>query len=447
MATSSTNPKVYFDIRIGSKDAGRLVFELFKDSCPKTAENFRCLCTGEKGYGATTRKKLQFRQTIFHRVIKGFMAQGGDFSRSDGTGGESIYGGTFNDENFLHRHFGAGMLSMANCGPNSNGSQFFITFRSTPHLNDKHVVFGRLTEGMELLRRIEEVPTSSGDRPLTDVIIAECGEVSSDMETSVKKKKKLPIDEEIDLGLDDSDEDEGEEEKKQEEAAKTEKKDEIGFSSVGGGGKPLSERQKKLQALRLKMNAGRKDNRKQAVEEKQRLTGGEKGKAKKKNLERWKEYEKKKKELEAAGLDPDQFKFLTDTAAGHEASEKVRKKKEKNKASFGWNVFNQDALYKGYKKRLAQVPKGRHNGDEVRGEGSLKWGSDKPPEHMIDHMVAELEATQERRRKFSRRRAHYNEADIDYINERNRVFNKKVKRAYDPYTVEIRQNLERGTAL
>jgi pre-mRNA-splicing factor SYF2 len=110
-------------------------------------------------------------------------------------------------------------------------------------------------------------------------------------------------------------------------------------------------------------------------------------------------------------------------------------------------VFNADSKLRAYKKRLKAVPKGVHNGDETRGDSSMAWGNDQPAEHMIDHMVNELEETQRRRKKFSRRRQHYKEADIDYINDRNRVFNKKIKRAYDKYTVEIRQNLERGTAL
>mmetsp|Transcript_26108 Transcript_26108/g.43134 ORF Transcript_26108/g.43134 Transcript_26108/m.43134 type:complete len:262 (-) Transcript_26108:353-1138(-) len=152
------NPRVFFDIQIGAKRVGRLVIELFADVVPKTAENFRCLCTGERGLGQKTQK-------------------GGDFSNMNGTGGESIYGGKFEDENFTHMHNGAGILSMANAGKNTNGSQFFITFRKCEHLDDKHVVFGRVIEGMPIVQSIEKVETGENDRPLEPVIIARCGEL------------------------------------------------------------------------------------------------------------------------------------------------------------------------------------------------------------------------------------------------------------------------------
>ncbi|KAL1530573.1 hypothetical protein AB1Y20_001474 [Prymnesium parvum] len=171
------NPRVFLDLQIGAKRAGRLVIELFADVVPKTAENFRCLCTGERGVGKVTQKALHYKNTLFHRVIKGFMMQGGDFSNMNGTGGESIYGGKFEDENFTMMHNGAGVLSMANAGKNTNGSQFFITFRKAEHLDEKHVVFGRVVEGMQLVKQIEDVETGAGDRPIEPIIIAKCGEM------------------------------------------------------------------------------------------------------------------------------------------------------------------------------------------------------------------------------------------------------------------------------
>ncbi|MBL9076970.1 MAG: peptidylprolyl isomerase [Planctomycetes bacterium] len=169
------NPRVFFDIHIGGKSAGRVVFELFADKVPTTAENFRALCTGEKGAGASG-KALHYKGSRFHRIIPQFMCQGGDFTRGNGTGGESIYGEKFKDENFHHKHTTPGLLSMANAGPNTNGSQFFITTVATPWLDGKHVVFGKVVEGMAIVTKMEAVGSRTGT-PAQDVEIADCGEL------------------------------------------------------------------------------------------------------------------------------------------------------------------------------------------------------------------------------------------------------------------------------
>ncbi|ORX57457.1 peptidyl-prolyl cis-trans isomerase D [Hesseltinella vesiculosa] len=169
------NPRVFFDISIGGRPEGRIVFELFKDVVPKTAENFRALCTGEKGEGKAG-IPLSYKNSTFHRVIKGFMCQGGDFTAHNGTGGESIYGEKFEDENFDLKHEKPFLLSMANAGPGTNGSQFFITTVPTPHLDGRHVVFGKVLKGKGLVRMIENLPTTA-DKPLEDVVITNCGEI------------------------------------------------------------------------------------------------------------------------------------------------------------------------------------------------------------------------------------------------------------------------------
>jgi len=160
---------------IGGEKAGRIVFELFTDTTPKTCENFRALCTGEKGQG-TMGKPLHYKGSTFHRCIKNFMLQGGDFTEGNGTGGESIYGAKFADENFKCKHDQPYLLSMANAGPGTNGSQFFITTTETPHLDGKHVVFGRVVEGIELVKTIENMEMN-GSTPKEPIMIADCGEI------------------------------------------------------------------------------------------------------------------------------------------------------------------------------------------------------------------------------------------------------------------------------
>ncbi|CAI9107749.1 OLC1v1007184C1 [Oldenlandia corymbosa var. corymbosa] len=185
------NPHVFFDVTIDGSPSERIIFELFADVVPKTAENFRALCTGEKGIGASTGKPLHFKGSIFHRIVKGFMAQGGDFSSGDGKGGESIYGGKFQDENFKLDHSEAGLLSMANAGPNTNGSQFFILFKRQPHLDGKHVVFGKVVKGMEVIMKIEQLGATDGTgKPSGTVRISNCGEISNSGTGAEKGKQK-----------------------------------------------------------------------------------------------------------------------------------------------------------------------------------------------------------------------------------------------------------------
>ncbi|CAM9916693.1 unnamed protein product [Ascophyllum nodosum] len=454
------------DIRIGDRKVGRMVFELFASMVPRTCENFRALCTGERGLSKRTNQRLHYKaskdDSTFHRVIPGFMAQGGDFTRGDGTGGESIYGDKFTDENFICKHEARGLLSMANAGPDTNGSQFFITFGTTPHLDGRHTVFGRILEGMDVLDIMEKVSTGANDRPRLSVTVDDCGQVGEMVDEDDRQESLLQTTRSAEAeGVNGAgnggagvarEEGDGEnrsgveggegvrdEEGEAEEEQIVEEPDEETLAK-------MSSKEQRLFKIRLMMNKGRRANKKAVKDEYDRLN--DPGYAAKMRAKEREEAKKRwEAEMKERGLSKEEA-FMMDTAAAAEVMKEQKHKKDKHKAAFGWNVFNQDALFKGYKKRLDKLPKAKLGSDATRMEDTAEYGAHaNDGDEGMQRVVDELFEKEKRKEAFSRRRGEHSAEDIDYINDRNKHFNKKMKRAYDKYTVEIRQNIERGTAL
>jgi hypothetical protein len=386
------------------------------------------------------------------------MAQGGDFTKGDGTGGESIYAQKFNDENFSRQHDSAGLLSMANSGSNTNGSQFFITFRDTPHLNGRHVVFGKLVSGQDVLKLMELVAVDSNDRPRASVTIVDCGqigqndadslEVSANATSSVSNNNSS---EQSTSRHSTSADDAAGGDKSREQTPEEPTEQEIDIEQQTAG---MSDMEKRLFLIRMRMNKGRKEN-KAAVDEEYKKNS-DPNYEKKQRAAEWNDKKKKwSNDMKHAGLlESESYMLETAEAAGRQmdkAAEKAR-----NAATFGWEAFTAESDYKAYKKRLAKLPTSQASGDLsstiiTTAESGLdpmqygKIGTDVTTDG-LRRIKTDTEDREKQRLKYSRRRNEY-DSTAGGINDNNEVFNKKIKRAFDKYTVEIRQNLERGTAL
>lgn len=474
---AARNPRVYLDVAIGTKAGGRVIFELFADVTPRTAENFRGLCTGEYGLGRTTKKPLCYEGCTFFRSMPGTVVQSGDFQFNNGDGGESIYGGHFNDEDFVRRHTQAGILSMANRGRNTNGSQFFVTLKRYPRFDGRHIAFGQVISGMDVIRAIGQVPVDADDRPRVPVTIVGSGEVG--------RANKSPADLTVQVGkqIVDMNEDIAPSGVRVTEASKgrallagkrggaPEKESELTGSSHqsklasasadaedGEGGAAAvparNERERRLFELRLRMNQGRTKNNKEVVDEQKRAADPDYGKKK--------AYESQKKEekLEAdeGDLDekllpgnlPKRKAYLLDSAETVE--KKNARRKKGNPEAFGWDVFNAESLLRGHEKRLKHIGFDeagyKEQKEKLKDDPSIFAGfGHKPTEAAKDRLQNAMEQMIEKRGQFSRRRDFIEDEDVTYINERNSIFNKKLQRYFGAYTEEMRQNLERGTAL
>jgi peptidyl-prolyl isomerase G (cyclophilin G) len=490
--------KVFLDIVIGTTAVGRIQFELFYDITPKTSENFRGLCTGEYGNGKITKKKLHYKGTRFHRIVEDQYVQGGDIVYGNGTGGESIYGEFFKDENFKRRHSCAGLLSMANRGRNSNSSQFLITLKPCPHLDDKNVVFGQLIEGMEVVRQMAKVPTDFNERPKIKIIIFDCGdydtrrlhlkedafketlraivedrkkvekvkilgpEEAEEYKNTKKKsafnliqdysdedgevrgedgKKSLIIEEgEKELDLNDVGEEEVDDEYYEEEDDLEEKNEEKTLNNLKQtfGNEGI----KKFYELKSKINEAINLNIKAVKEENVKSQDPDYDRKKIRN-EYIKSRENLREKMLDQGLPEDKF-YTTDSINKCENMRHKQDKKHKNEA-FGWDVFNVEALYRAHKKRITNMPF-----DKDLYEYQLKNGGDidkVDSEERKNLLKNDIEMQSKKRKTFSRRRACYEDQDVDYINDRNRNFNKKLNKFFNKEAAEIKANLERGTAL
>lgn len=458
------NPRVYLDISIGNRTGGRVIIELFADVTPRTAENFRGLCTGEYGIGKTTKKRLSYESCSIFRSAKNFMIQSGDFQFNNGDGGESIYGGTFNDEDFSRRHTQAGVISMANKGRNSNGSQFFITLKRAPQLDNKHIAFGQVVEGMDVIRAVAQVPTDHNERPRVAISIVGSGEVDKksrnqgDMPSSVEQQIS-----ELQEG--------GAPTKVLESvkgksilagkiggaavptttsASSSKKRDEEEDASGTAPPAPRTEREKRLYELRLRMNQGRAQNGKEVIEEQKREADPDYSKKREKRLLAEETESKEDGEKQGKKKGGDGKAYMTDTIESAEMRD--LKKRKAMPDAFGWDVFNQDSLLRAHEKRLQHIKFDAHAYEEqkekLQVDTSLFEGfGHKPNDQAKDRLAEAMEKVVAKKKDFSRRRAYCEEEDVTYVNDRNRFFNKKLQRAFGAYTEETRQNLERGTAL
>ena len=472
------NQKVYLDIIAGTTALGRIEIELFYDSTPKTAENFRGLCTGEYGTGKIHKKKLTYKGSRIHKIVENQYIQGGDIIYGNGKGGESIYGEFFKDENFKRRHACAGLLSMGNIGRNTNSSQFIITLRPCPQLDDKHVVFGQVINGMEVVREIGKIPTDANERPRVKILIFDCGDydtrrihlredvfketIQSILEDRARKEKvkllgpeeaekykklkqKSAFDieqeypEEDTIKKKESEDDDSEEEEEEDEIDEAEIKKSI--SNIKNE-KDKEDFMKQYYLLKSKITEAKNLNNKAVIEENTNVQDVDK--ARKLKRQEWlQEREKTKKKLIEQGV-PENKLYTLESIHRNELQKEQAMKKAKNE-TFGWDVFNNEAYYRAHKKRLRDMPF-----DKELYEEQMKNGIDMSKidtEERKNLLKNDIEQQQEKRNKFSRRRNFYEDQNVDYINERNRKFNKKLERFFGKDCAEIKANLERGTAI
>ena len=439
---------------IGNRAAGRLTIELFDDLTFFTSENFRGLCTGDYGKGSSG-VLLSYQESVIFKVIPGKYLIGGDIISNTGRDGDSVYGRSFIDEDFSRKHSGIGLVSTYSRGPNTNTSSFVITLGECQELDDRCVVFGQVLEGINVLKSIEKTATDALNRPKVPIRVFNCGQLEDGREHIKFEEFRDQIN--IYRAYEERKAQKKEEHlKKYYDLLKTKEIDEAGVQEVPQveivnepeedieeeGSFANEEIAARYARLKAKLKNARKFNDTAVADELKKQSDPAWEKKQKK-----KEWEMKEREslenLEALGITKEKA-YLIDNIAHVGNMDKKQKKKAKRSA-YGWDVFNTDALLRGYKRRLAKV--------DVDKEEAKKQSEDKsivivePDIKRIERMAEELEEEAERRKKFSRRRPFYQDYDISFINERNRVYNSKLERNFKEYAAELKGNLERGTSL
>jgi cyclophilin family peptidyl-prolyl cis-trans isomerase len=459
--------KAFMTLQHGSEKLGTLHLELYEDSVPKTVQNFVTLLQRPAKSG--------YIDSPFHRIIPGFMAQGGDFTAGDGTGGASAQGGMMDDENFIHSHDKSGCLSMANSGKNTNGSQFFMTFQPTPHLNGKHVVFGRVNldnGGAALLETLEKIPTGKDNRPLQPVTVVDCGVVDSQEKEKQTAKSTLTVavdrdEDEIDLDEDDDDDnDDNNATLNQEteqlklapppEETPEEESEEEDESVPRTKAEALKRR---LRKLKQKMNQARQLNR-QAVQKEGERLGSIEGMNKDRKRQAAKDKRARGETLQArnakamqtaehAGVDG---KYLVEQASESVARATARAEKDETNRFQVNDYYNSEGQHRNYQRNLKSLPQV----DTAVAAAYASTETYNPLQSAVDpeqerqgaqRLSDELHRRIEKSQKRNSKRKEVEETDFNHINQRNKRFNEKINRTYDKATAGIRQDLERGTAL
>ena len=446
----------FLAIEIGNSEPQLLRLNLYDTICPRTVLNFIRLLSHDAPEG--------YKGSMFHRLIKGFMIQGGDFTNHDGTGGKSIYGESFPDENFSMNHDSRGILSMANSGKDSNSSQFFITFKPTKHLDGKHVVFGRVdmndVQSQEILNTLEGIQTGEDDVPLTKITIVGGGLIKEEAQhqqeegSHQEESNVLPATTDQDeIDLDENDDSLEAEEGGDNPAAPTSKKSKL---------------QERLRKLKMKMNQSRQLNHKEVLSEGERLGSKDAEARYRKQTNR---QEKERREREQSKVHAKSLEKLSSVNGNTTLSKKEEKAMmmsgsdslghakwkadvaEKNMFS-ARDYFNPEGQFRNYENNLKSLKSeyldtNRRTKDEFgipTGE-SLDTFQVKREKDGARRLAEELKRRASKTEKRKQKEMEFDSTDVSYINKRNKKFNEKISRNYDKASNEIRQNLERGTAL